>query len=134
MKIECKIPFMKFIFSSICCLLLIANGYSQSIQVLEEKLQTASAEDKPGILNQLSEVSLASNPDKSIDYAERALKAARKTEDVNEEAEADVNLANGHSQSGNLKKSISYLKDAIKVYEKFNQKASTAVLWNKISI
>jgi len=115
------------------CLLTYAPLFSQSIQELESKLKSASAEDKPGILNQLSESYLSSSAGKSIDNAEQALSLSKKAGDINEEAAANVNLGNAHSQNGNLAKSISCYKEAVKIFDQYNQPASSAFIWNKMA-
>ena len=115
------------------CLLPVVYCYAQSVQELEAKLKSAPAEDKPGILNQLSEASLPSSASKSIEYAEQALSLSKKAGDINEEAGANVNLGNGYAQNGNPTKSISYYKDAVKIFDQYNQPSSSAVIWNKIA-
>src|ERR1035437_3770400 len=109
------------------------NCFAQSIQELETKLKSASADDKPGILNQLSDLYLKSNAGKSIDYAAQALSLSKQGGDITEEAGANVNLGNAYAQNGNLSKSISYYQDAIKIFNQYNQPASSAVIWNKIA-
>src|ERR1035438_3333268 len=109
------------------------NCFAQSIQELESKLKSASADDKPGILNQLSEAYLKSNTDKSIDYANQALNLSKQGGDITEEAGANVNLGNAYVQNGNAAKSISYYQDAIKIFNQYNRPASSAVIWNKIA-
>ena len=113
--------------------LVTGNCFAQSIQELESKLKSASADDKPGILNQLSEAYLQSNASKSIDYANQALNLSKQGGDINEEAGADVNLGNAYVQNGNASKSIGYYQDAIKIFNQYNQPASSAVIWNKIA-
>ncbi len=108
--------------------------FSQSIEELEAKLKFASAEEKPVILNQLSEASLKTNPDKSIDYAEQALKAARKIDDIDGETGALINLGDAYTATKNQKKALENYKDAIKIFDQYNQPASFAYIWNKISI
>src|ERR1035437_4839191 len=115
------------------CLLPVVYCYAQSVQELEAKLKSAPAEDKPGILNQLSEASLPSSASKSIEYAEQALSLSKKAGDINVEAGANVNLGNGYAQNGNPTKSISYYKDAVKIFDQYNQPSSSAVIWNKIA-
>lgn len=123
----------KHVFFFILFTVTASSLFSQSIQELEEKLKSASQEEKPQILNQLSEAALKSNPDKSIDYAEQALKAAKKVDDVNEQAGAYVNLGNGYEVQGNLKKAVSYYKDAVAIFDKYGQKESSGYLWNRIA-
>lgn len=108
-------------------------SFAQSIDELEAKLKTASTEEKPSILNQLSEAYLESNPSKSIDYAEQALKAARKSDNIDAETGALINLGNGYSRNNNLKKSLQYYKEVIKIFEQYNELASAAYVWNKIA-
>lgn len=113
--------------------LFFNSAISQTIEQLQQLLLVASQEDKPKILNQLSEAYLSSDPVKSIDYAEQALKAARKENDADAETGALINLGDGYMASKNQKKSILYYKDAIKIFDDYNQPASSAYLWNKIA-
>ncbi|MBI4929591.1 MAG: tetratricopeptide repeat protein [Bacteroidetes bacterium] len=112
--------------------LIFNSVFSQSIQELEEKLKTASAEEKPGILNQLSEAYLKTSSDKAIDYAEQAMKAAKKAGDENEKAGALLHLGNAYSVQYNVGKAVQNYKDAIKIFDANNQPASSAYIWNKI--
>jgi len=108
------------------------NCFAQTIEQLQQLLLVASQEDKPKILNQISEAYLKTNPEKCIDYAEQALKAARKENDTDAETGALINLGDGYNANKNQKKSVQYYKDAIKIFDEYNQPASSAYLWNKI--
>jgi serine phosphatase RsbU (regulator of sigma subunit) len=118
-------------------LLFVAAVYScypQSMQELESKLRTASVEDKPAILNQLSEIALNSlAPQKSIEYANQALKGARQTGDLNEEASALINLGAAYAALREYKKSIDGYSDAVILFEQEKEFESAGVLWDKIS-
>ena len=115
------------------CLLPSAFCYSQSIEELEEKLKTASADDKPAILNQLSEAYQKTDANKAIDYAEQALKASRKVDDVDAETGALVNLGDAYESQKNQKKAILNYKQAIQIFDDYNQPGSSAFLWSKIA-
>lgn len=121
----------------ICFFLIFPLGqgllFSQSVEELEAKLKTASAEEKTGILNQLAEAYLESNTSKAIDYAEQALKAARKVEDIDAETGALIILGDGYSKNNNLKKALQYYKDVIKIFDQYNQPSSSGYVWNKIA-
>lgn len=119
------------LFVSLVCHSYI--GIAQSIQELETKLKTCTEEERPSILNQLSEKYLSSDKEKCIDYAEQALKAARKTGDIDGETGALINLGNGYLANNNSKKAIGYFKDAIKIFDLYNLPSSSAYLWNKIA-
>jgi hypothetical protein len=84
-----------FVFVA-CCLLAPAYCFSQSIDELIEKSKSASADDKPAILNQIAEAYLKTDANKAIDYGEQALKAARKVEDVDAETGALINLGDAN--------------------------------------
>lgn len=124
-------------FPLLCYLFFIASvypSYSQSISELESKLRTTSAEDKPAILNQLSEVMLNSlAPQKSIEFANQALKAAKQTGDVSEEASALINLGAAYAALREYKRSIDSYKNALVFFEQAREFESTGVLWDKIS-
>src|ERR1035437_7871944 len=130
---QCFVYHFLFIIFFAYCSLPTAHCFAQSIQELETKLKSASADDKPGILNQLSDLYLKSNAGKSIDYATQALSLSKQSGDITEEAGANVNLGNAYAQNGNLSKSISYYQDAIKIFNQYNQPSSSAVIWNKIA-
>lgn len=127
---SCKNVFLYFLLF----LASVYPGYSQSIQELESKLRAASAEDKPAILNQLSEVALNSfATQKSIEYASQALKSAKQTGDVSEEASALVNLGAGYAAVRDYKKAIDNYTDAVSLFEDGKEFESVGVLWDKIS-
>jgi serine phosphatase RsbU (regulator of sigma subunit) len=126
-----------FISKKICCCLLFLTSvytcYSQSIQELESKLRTASAEDKPAILNQLSETALNSlTPQKSIDYANQALKGAKQTGDLNEEASALINLGAAYSATKEYKRAVDNYTDAVILFDQEKEYETVGVLWDKI--
>jgi serine phosphatase RsbU (regulator of sigma subunit) len=125
-----KFPLLYYLFFFIsiypCC--------SQSIQELESKLKGAAAEDRPAILNQLSEVALNTYlSQKSIDYANQALKSAKQTGDVNEEANALINLGAGYAAVREYKRAIDNYTDAVVLFEQEKEFESVGVLWDKVS-
>jgi serine phosphatase RsbU (regulator of sigma subunit) len=124
---KCSLFFLFFLASAYPC-------YSQSIQELESKLRTASADDKPAILNQLSETALNSlAPQKSIDYANQALKGAKQTGDLNEEASALINLGAAYSAIKEYKRAIDNYTDAVILFDQEKEYETVGVLWDKIS-
>lgn len=127
------ITFLKYLLGFILLALTPIGIIAQNTADLEKQLSSASAEEKPSILNQLAEAHLASDPEKAIEYAEKALKAARKVSDVNEEAGALINLGSAYGAQKNLKKAPQYFKDAIKIFDQYNQSASSAYVWNKLA-
>ncbi len=125
-----KFSLLHFLFS----IATISSAYAQSIQELESKLRTAAGEDKPAILNQLSEVMLSNlAPQKSIEYANQALKGAKQADDLNEEANALINLGAGYSAVREYKRSIDNYTDAVVLFEQEKEFESAGVLWDKIS-
>jgi serine phosphatase RsbU (regulator of sigma subunit)/lipopolysaccharide biosynthesis regulator YciM len=115
------------------CLLPITCCFSQTISDLEQKLKTATTEEKPSILNQLAEAYLKTDANKTIDYAEQALKAARKLDDVDSETGALISLGNGYDVLKNQKKALLNYKEAIRIFDEYNQPASSAAVWSKIA-
>jgi len=118
---------------SVIFLLMPGICFSQSVKELEEKLKTVSAEEKPVILNEISAAYLKTDANKSISYAEQALKASRKQDNMDEETNALITLAKAYELLKNQKKTIQYFKEAIKVFDDYNQPASSANLWNEIA-
>lgn len=118
----------------VCRLLSAACCFSQSISDLEVKFKTATPEEKPSILNQLAEAYLTkSDANKALDYAEQALKSARKVDDVNEETGALINMGGSYDKLRNQKKALQNYKEAIKLFDQYNQPGSSAYIWNKIA-
>ena len=133
-KYEASINLTRFVFVVFAyCLLSTVYCFSQSIPELEEKLKSASAEEKPGILNQLAEAYLKTDANKTVDYGEQALRAARKLDDVDGETGALINLGDGYDALKNQKKALQNYKDAIKIFDDYNQPGSSAYIWNKVA-
>jgi len=115
------------------CFLFAVNCFSQSVSELEEKLKTATEEEKPGILNQLAESYLKSDANKAIEYGEQALKASRKIDDVEGITGALINLGSAYDVTKNPKKAVQNYREAIVLFDEYNQPASSAYLWNRIA-
>lgn len=107
--------------------------FAQSVQELESKLQATSYDDKPTILNQLSESTAKSDPQKSIGYAKQALDISKHVGDVQEQANALINLGAVYGLLGDNKKSISNYREAITLLEQQKEYENVGVLWGTIS-
>jgi hypothetical protein len=66
-------------------------GQSQAEQ-LKIKLSTAKIAEKPAIYNQLSQIYLETNTNKSLEHAANALSAAIEAKDISSEAAAYINV------------------------------------------
>lgn len=123
-----RITFLFFIW--------IVAGFSaakaQTVQEYEERLKIASDDQRPGILNQLSVLSLKNSTDKSISYAEQALKASKQSGDVNEEVSAQMNLASGYETQKNYRKAIYCLQATITIFVTNNHSRNAGVAWSRI--
>ena len=107
--------------------------FAQSVQELESKLQATSYDDKPTLLNQLSESTAKSDPQKSIAYAKQALDISKHVGDVQEQANALINLGAVYGSLGDNKKSISNYREAITLLEQQKEYENVGVLWGTIS-
>jgi serine phosphatase RsbU (regulator of sigma subunit) len=118
---------------TVAFLLLPSYCYSQSIKELEENVKTVSSKEKPMVLNQISSKYLKIDANKSISFAEQALKASRKQDNVLEEATALITLAKAYEILNKEKKTIQYYKEAIKVFDENGQLSNSANLWTEIA-
>ena len=80
-------------------LIVFIFGFSMNIlsqdkiSLLKEKLELASNEDKPKILNSLAKYSLKINREESLSYANEAIKLSEENGDVGEEMTGYLNKA-----------------------------------------
>lgn len=123
----------RFSFCSLPFVLFTHTCFAQSIQELESKLQATSYKDKPTVLNQLSESTAHTDPQKSIAYAKQALDIAKHVGDVQEQSNAFINLGAVYGLLGDHKKSNANYRDAITLLEQQKEYENVGVLWGTIS-
>lgn len=123
-----------FLFCLLGFLLISLNVIGQSnIEQLQSQLDTASESDKAGIYNQLSQLYFNTNDDaKSLENAKNALRSAKVSENVNEEAAAHINLGLLNSKAGKYKKAIENFESSLAIHETHDSK--TGVGYNYIQI
>lgn len=125
MKVKCLMIFY-FLF-------LISNCFSQSIAELEQSVKNVLDEDKAYIYNQLSELTLNNSSDKAIDYGQLAIKFAKQTKDLPEEAMANVNLANAFKVIKKNSNAITCLNNAAQLYIITKENQNLGVVYSKLA-
>lgn len=125
MKVKCLMIFY-FLF-------LISNCFSQSIAELEQSVKNVLDEDKAYIYNQLSELTLNNSSDKAIDYGQLAIKFAKQTKDLPEEAMANVNLANAFKVIKKNSNAITCLNNAAQLYIITKENQNLGVVYSKLT-
>ena len=83
-----------------------------NINVLENKLETATGEERTALLNQLSQAYHTGFAQKSLEYGKEALKLAREQGDINEETSAYINIGNAYSKLKDHKSAIANYEQA----------------------
>ena len=91
---------------------------SSGIDELEKKLKIVVAEEKIKVLNELSEAYWYIQPEKSIDYGERAVKLAQQLKDANQEDRAYNSIATAYAILREYEKSIEYWQKSLNTCEK----------------
>lgn len=91
-----------------------------NIDSLEKLLPKAKANEKPGILNQLSKSYLRYSPEKSTEYAKEALHLSQKLKDKNNEAFALKNIGDAHYYKNNLAEANKSYQKAKLIYDELN--------------
>lgn len=133
MVVSGKIAYKRIVLHLVVLFCSIMHLQAQSIKELTDKLQTASTQEKPIILNLLSEAYFKTNLDKSISYGEQALRISRKIGDTDAEIEALSNIGDAYIAQKNQKRGIAYYKDIIEIYGRDQQTRNAAYVWNKIA-
>ncbi len=86
------------------------------------------------MLNNVAKEYLTSNPFKSFDYSEEALKYARSLGYKKAIAEATANIGNIYEQQGNYERAIESYLEALKIYEELQDKRRRALTLNSLGI
>lgn len=114
--------FSFFLSALVLCCHLSLFGQSQ-IEQLERKIISAQIAEKPEIYNQLSQLYLEKNADKSLENAKNALSTAKESKDISSEATAYINIGLANYKLGQYRKAISAYASSIQIYETHNSKA-----------
>ncbi len=100
---------------------LIDKTYDQKyIDNLENKLPTSSVQERTEILNILSEAHWFIDPDKTIEYANEALKLSQNQGDKKNEGYALINLCQGYLLNDEYDKALDYGLKSLEVREQLN--------------
>ncbi|GEM_PF-671823 len=125
---------MKYIITlSVIILLLpgIAGAANNSIDSLERNIDHMPVRAKIVALNQLSQHYLAVDINKSLTYAKEALVLSRSVNDVNQVAQAYLNIGNGFYNFRDYRSSLLYFDSSLNEAKKANDsKAVSAALTN----
>src|SRR3990172_8852457 len=129
-KIHC-LMIMSFMLIFIFTPFQNSNGQSR-IEQLEAKLQNAQEAEKGDICNQLSQMYLNVNADKSFEYASKALANAKLSGNVNTETTAHINMGLASYKLGNYQSAASSFTISQSIHEKHN--SPPGVAYNHIQI
>lgn len=106
----------------------------QEIANLETKLQTVPQNEKIDVLNKLSIICRSKSPQKSMQYANRALELSRELTILNGEAMALKNLSRGHIMLGDSKKALEFAEQSVTIAERSGDKRTISECFNNIGI
>ncbi len=112
--------------------LVFYTSFSQ-VDVLENKLKTATGTEKIEILNELSSLLSSSSPDKSIEYANEAYELAANSNNKTQEVTALVSLGNAYCSKGNFQLALEHHQKSLKIYEDFSSKQGMISSLNNIA-
>mgnify|MGYP006287347963 CR=1 FL=1 len=98
------------------------SAYAENEKALLNRLKKAEGTEKLHILNKLTQMFESTQPEKSIEYAEKALKTARKENNRKEEARLLNYLGNIYYKIKDYKKSAKTYEDEFKIWEELNNK------------
>ncbi|MDD3051921.1 MAG: adenylate/guanylate cyclase domain-containing protein [Candidatus Cloacimonetes bacterium] len=96
--------------------------FAQSIENLKAKLEKASANDKPALLNQISAQYFSVDLNTAKEYAELALSQSEANDDQLQIAESYKNLAGAYYLAGIFDKSLEYYNHSLKIAQIVNDK------------
>lgn len=102
------------------------------VELLKEKLENSTEDDKPSILNVLSKTLLRENRTESLTYAEEAIKLSEKLGNVGEEMKGYLNKGKALSALGKHNDAISAIEKVIKVDREYGNDPSVAYNLNLI--
>lgn len=98
------------------------------------KLEKATGPEKVLLYNELATQILNNDPDKSIDYASKALELAIACEDYGLQADSYFTIANGHKLKGANLKALDFYLKALKAYSDVDNKEGVSKSSNKCGL
>jgi len=131
-----RFRFVLYIGLSAMLGILACNHCSGQTQVesLEIQLQSASGVDKIKLLNQLSQIYIHEDPNKSLEYGKAALKLARETGEIGEESSAHIHLGHAYYRLGNYELAISSFSASLQMSEQHHNDLGIAYCLNQLGI
>jgi tetratricopeptide (TPR) repeat protein len=97
-------------------LLLSFPDPDREIKELEEKLKTVSIKEKIELYNDFAKKHTRTAPDKSLEYANKALVLCKETNHKKGEAAVLTNIANIYTEQKNHSRALKYLREANSIY------------------
>lgn len=117
---------IKLFVVGLLTLVFVNISAQDKVTLLKEKLESASSEDKPHILNSLAKASLRKNRNESLSYAEEAIKLSEESGDVAEEMAGFLNKAKALSLLKKHEEAILAITKVLKVDQEFGNDPSVA--------
>ncbi len=102
------------------------------IESLERQLKSVADDAKPELLNRLATIYQSSNPDKAIEYSDKALSLAKKYKKREEEAKANHILAAVYYNKKDYKKSLKYFEGELSIRETSGARIDLALTYFNI--
>ena len=128
---------MKKRFCFIFCMLMLVLLFDGRNMAIASSNQTKDRQDDPSRfenLIDLAEKTSITNPEQALEYAEEALSIGDRIQDRKMIARAQMMLASVNFDAQNYSKSIEYCKLCAPFFERSNDVASLAALYNIFSI
>lgn len=109
-----------------------AVDIEKDIREMENPLAAASGKEKIGLLLRLASYTYTRAPGKCVDYCGQILEMTEHGDFPGERAAALINLSYALSVLGDREKSFEHLKEALKIYERLNDKNGAGKALNRI--
>lgn len=94
----------------------------------EKKLETVSGKEKVELLNELADDNVSFHPQKSLDFANRALELAKEIDDRGGEAQALRHMGTAYRVLDDYPKAIEYHKKSLELFEALKNKRAVGLL------
>ncbi|MBL4657249.1 MAG: tetratricopeptide repeat protein [Flavobacteriales bacterium] len=115
--------------------LFATNAISQSkVEQLETQVATAEDKDKPDLYNQLAQLLLYSNTNKSLMYANSALTSSKAIKNLGTEASAHVNLGLANVRLGKRDAALKNFNSGLTIYEEYKSDEGKAYVYIQLAI
>ena len=119
----------------LCVLSLFFNNvsYAQTLNELEQSLNSSDEADKAYIYNQIAELYLTTSVDKAIESAQRSIVFSKKYNNVQELAMANLTLADAYKITKKNTSAINCLSIAAQQFVQLKETKNLSIVYKKLS-